>query len=544
MSDDDDLRYRLEVLKEQLEAGKIKVAAHLADGLSASLSAVRYGSDGKIDLSTVDGRIRAVALAMTYFKQREDTKGALSLRDIQAAYFESIENNFGDLFENMRMVGATPHQYASVLSQNDENVDYLYPVIFKFMDALTGFWEGAAEAASYHLQDLEVIKGVFGGDLFPVENIASTCGLYLDTIVLTDPFMNSRALFSRWDKHTAVRFFIKNAMNVLSYKELALADVEPPIVAILPFESSLDDDHRAVVAEWAKSDALVHAGKLFGRPFGSMDELSDFCKTLRTPEQVVAELADSDRLLFDTEWADSKEKQIGRALQEFAAISGANDAGSLVVAQCFGRMMQAADLITKSRSLSGTPLIEAETSWKYFNWKLEYDAVSENDVPLHMVHGLQHAGHAKLEWLGDIPPAALIEMRKQGAAEEIRSVLSEGVAEIAEAQPTGFLRTADKIVGNIEMAFANHQDNLRQLRNKNMKFWGYDIGSLIVTGGIGVAAAITSMPALALGALAADQVLDPPKIRDLPGRVRDLSRERNAVKNSPMGLLFRHRKNK
>jgi hypothetical protein len=321
-----------------------------------------------------------------------------------------------------------------------------------------------------------------------------------------------------------------------------LADVDPPIVVVLPFESSLDDDHRHSVAEWAKSDALIHAGKVFGRQFASMEEFIEFCQRLDTPEKVVNLVADPTRLLFDVDWTETKEDQIRRALKEFGSISGAHDAGSMVVAQCFGRMMQATDLIVKSRSLGGTPLIEAETSWHYFNWKLEYDSVSEDNVSLHMVRGLQQAGRGEFEWLGNIPPSALIEMRKQGAADEIRAALSEGVAEIADAEPTGFLRTADKIVGNIEGAFLKHQSTLKQLRNKNMKFWGYDIGSLIVTGGVGVAAAITSMPALALGALAADQVLDPPKIRDIPGRVRDLRGERKAIKNSPMGLLFRHRK--
>lgn len=542
MSYEDDLRERLEVLKEQLEAGKLHVAPHLLDGVRASLEAVKYGPDGKIDLASVDGRVRALALAVSSLKQRDEVKEATSLNDAQSAYFQSIENNFGELFENMLEVGATPHQYASVIGRDDENVEYLYPVISEFMEALTDFWEGAADVVSYHLQDLSVVKGVFGGDLFPVENIASTCGLYLDTIVLTDPFMNSRALFPRWEKREAVRYFIKNAMNVLSYKDLALADVQPPIVVILPFQSSYDDDQRTLVGEWAKADALVHAAKLFGRSFTSMEELAEFCQRLETSEQVVASLVDPSRLLFDVEWTDSTEAQIRRALAEFGDISDANNAGSLVAAHSFGRMMQATDLLVKSRSLGGTALIEAETSWRYFNWKLEYDApVSGDHLPLHILQGLQWAGKNEVQWIGKIPPAALIEMRKQGAVEEIRSVLTSGIDEVERTDATNFMPVGHKIVENINDAFARHQETIADLKRKKLRFWGHDVGSWIVTGAIEVGAAVAGTPLFGLASIAADQVGNAPKLRELPKHFGELKKEETKVQKSPLGLFFSQR---
>jgi hypothetical protein len=540
---DDDLQYRLELLKEQIEAGKLKVAPHLTDGVRASLAAVKYGPDGKIDLATVDGRVRSLALMVAHFKQREDVKDAASLRHVQAAYFQSIENNFGDLFRDMQEAGASPHQYAAVLSSDDENVEYLYPVISEFMGALTEFWTDASEVVSYHLQDLSAVKGVFGGDLFPVENIASTCGLYLDTIVLTDPFMNSRGLFTRWENREAVRYFVKNAMNVLSYKELALADVDPPIIAILPFESSFNKEHSDTIAEWARTDALIHAGKLFGREFSSMQELVEFCEKLDTPEMAVRELVDPSRLLFDVDWTDSTEKQIDRALKEFGTISGANNAGSLIAAQCFGRMMQATDLLVKSRSLGGTPLIEAPTSWRYFNWKLEYDApVSDDNLPLHILEGLQWAGKNEVQWLGNIPPQALIEMRQQGAVEEIRSVLTAGVEQVEETDATNFISVGRKIVENINDAFARHQEAIDEVKRKNLRFWGHDIGTWIVTGAIEVGAAVAGTPLFGLASFAASQVTDAPKLKDLPKRFKELEKERSEAQKSPLGLFFKHRK--
>lgn len=52
------LKERLKLLKEQLKAGKLKIAEGLQ--VAESLKAVRYGADGEIDLDTVDGFVRSI----------------------------------------------------------------------------------------------------------------------------------------------------------------------------------------------------------------------------------------------------------------------------------------------------------------------------------------------------------------------------------------------------------------------------------------------------------------------------------------------------
>lgn len=56
------LQRRLQILKKQFEAGKIRIA----EGLQVidSLKRVRSAADGTIDLSTVDGLVRSMALAV------------------------------------------------------------------------------------------------------------------------------------------------------------------------------------------------------------------------------------------------------------------------------------------------------------------------------------------------------------------------------------------------------------------------------------------------------------------------------------------------
>ncbi|MFS1429727.1 hypothetical protein LMH73_022050 [Vibrio splendidus] len=79
------LRRRLKILQEQFKAGKVK----LAEGLDVekSLLAVRTRPDGEIDLDTVDGLVRSMALAVTAMHDREEMKKEASLSEIQNMYF-------------------------------------------------------------------------------------------------------------------------------------------------------------------------------------------------------------------------------------------------------------------------------------------------------------------------------------------------------------------------------------------------------------------------------------------------------------------------
>lgn len=99
MSKDDDLRWRLQLLQEALDEGKVSFAEHLANDMRASLMAVRTGDDGLIDLDTVDGRVRAMALAIAGFRQRDEAKALISLKEIQQRYFDLVEHTFGDFYD-------------------------------------------------------------------------------------------------------------------------------------------------------------------------------------------------------------------------------------------------------------------------------------------------------------------------------------------------------------------------------------------------------------------------------------------------------------
>lgn len=537
------LRRRLKILQEQFKAGKVKIM----EGLDVvnSLEAVRLREDGEVDLTTVDGLVRSMALAVTAMHDREELKNEMTLSEIQTTYFSFIYTQFNEYYEEMVKHRLTPHAVSVGLTRNKDFVDDINKNIDEFLNVIYQFWESVGEIAHIHMEDMHGnIKGVFGGDLFPShnENIASKCGIYADTIILPDPFVRSKHVFENQHGEERAYYLIKHAMNILQYRELACADVNVPIVVILPDLSVIQEGERDFFHSLGKQDSLVHAGKLFGRRFDSFDELLDFAKSLDTVERAVAEIEDSSRILFDTDWTGDAGEQIKRALNNKHYNQFVKYPGVLLASQSLSRMSISNEILVKARRLNGTPIIDAPTSWQYLVWKMEYDAQrAEAELKsdgLHIIKGLNDLADKEMQWIGNIPPQALIQLRKDGALDEIRVILGAGIKDIIESNPSNFFRSRDAILENIDSAFRNHQKNLDNLISKKWKFAGKDIGSWLVVGALEVTAAVTGTPVWGLATIAADQLLEVPKLKDIPQSIRDLADENNKIKKSPVGMLF------
>lgn len=550
------VKARVLLLKQFLEKGDKKiniVNKEDAERFEDSFRKIRFDSYGDPILETVDGRIRSLALVIEQLDHQDKIKSAISLQQIQEEYFNRFEVNFNHFYMIMVEKKVSPSQVANFIAYGKQSIDHLDEVINPILKDLEEFWELVAESGYLHLEDdYDSIKAVFGGDLFPSneENIASKCGIYTDTIILPCPFIRSRQMFNVWNKQQRVFFLIKHALNILQYKELALTELDKPIVAILPDKEMMDEFAYEKISKLGEKDALYHAQKVFDREFESMEELIEFGKSLDTIEKVTNEIKDQKRVLFDTEFKDSLELQIkNQMMGESAKALRTDNPGIMVSMMGFGRMSVCNELLIKSTKVGGIPLIDAPTSWEYFKWKLEYD--SERTYPdrdfnkMHIVKGLNGLDNTKLQWLGKIPPSGLIELRKNGAINEIREILSKGIDELVLANEFDFTNTSHKVFNNLNFAFNQHQENIRKLINKKWEIAGKDFGSWLVMGSVEIASACLGTPLYGLSTVALNQIIDAPKIKDLPktvGKIKQTDKERQNLKKSPIGLMFNYKK--
>lgn len=547
------VKRRVLILRSLMEQGKMNFAETIREGLEESFSKARFDENGEPDLSTIDGRIHSIALVAEQFDHRNKMKDAISLFEIQRRYFEIIDGNFNHFYKMMIENKSTPHQIASHIAYSKKDIDFLNEPIEALLRDFEGFWELLAESGYLHLEDdTDSIKAVFGGDLFPAnnENIASKCGIYTDTIILPCPFIRSRHMFKLWDKEQRVYYLLKHALNILQYKELALIELSKPIVVILPDKEMMDEFAFKEIQKLGAIDALYHAKKIFGRDFESIDELIEFGKELDTIDKVLNEVKDKDKILFDSDFREPLKTQIQNQMNgQSKQLMGTDNPGIIVSMLGLGRMSVCNELLIKSTKVGGVPLIDAPTSWEYFKWKLQYD--SERTHPakdfsnLHTVKGLNGLANTDLSWIGKIPPKGLIELRKNGAINEIRAILSKGIDELVSADEMDFTQTSHKVFNNLNFAFNRHQDNIKDLVNKKWKIAGKDFGSWIVMGTVEIASACVGTPLYGVSTAVLNQIFDAPKIKDLPksvDKIRGIEEQKKNLSKSPLGLMFKYKR--
>lgn len=546
----EDLTYRVRLLREELEKGNIKFAPHLVDGFKSSCEKICFDENGQVILSSVDSRIRAMTLGLSHFKYRSDVKDQISLHQIQNAYFKFLEVNFGEFHRAVIEKKSDPNQVAHYFSRREDFVNNFTAALPDLMKYIYEFWESLGEAVSIYLEDEMNLKAVFGGDLFPsyTKNISSTCSLYIDTIILPCPLLRCGKLINVWTPQETTYYILKHCVNALNYKELAVS-TDFPIVAILPDYSVFKEYHQDYLKRISEIDTLKHLKVLFDRDFESLEDAFDFSSQIKTPEELLAKIKNQELLLFDAKWGGSKIEQVHRYLSEKKSISvklGGNNLGKIIVSDSFGRMSQANDLLVRSRDMMATPLIDAETSWRYFNWKLSYDSQEINDdvrgkINLHIVRALQCGVSKELTWLGNISTQDIIRIRKLDESGEIRQILSGGISELVKLNPDNFFSTSEKVICNINEALGKHQAKLKELRDKKIKFYGVDVASCLAVGGISIAASFMNPANPALAALAAglSWLGVAPSPKEVKKDFQNLIKEDKKFRESATGLFFK-----
>ncbi|QBY55490.1 hypothetical protein [Cupriavidus oxalaticus] len=546
-----DLTDRVFLLQERIERGKMHVAEHLVEGFTRSMRAIRLRPDGKVDPETVDGHVRATTLAIRAMQYRDDAKSSVSLAQIQEIYFDFLFKEFGWLFDQMQAEKVDPAQVAHAISEDSDFVKGLTESLPGFVDALREFWGSVFDPASFHLQDGTQLKAAFSGDLFPAhwENTVSTAGLYIDTIILPCPIMRIAPIVGIASDREIATALVKHMLTAMTYREIATAELDPPVALVLPNRDDIHIDDRQIIVTRATPSALKHAEYLFHRQFESVEHLQEFCGRLQTIDHVIAELKGQDRLVFDTDWGQTAREQLDHAVAEQTALLPGMDRGVVghhVLQSCVGRMAQAMGAQQNAIYFGGTPLINASTSWKYYTWLLDYQGAQEKAPgkeqarSMHVVHALAHERDNNLSWLGNVPVQAVLEIRKNGLMDEVRSLLGSGVSELIKANPNNYFRTADQVVSNLERAFAKHQTDLLEARNKKLKLFGLDVPACLAVGALGIAAAtITDNPVYGVvGAMLGQIGL--PNLKDIKSRFTEIRAEEKVRAASPTGLLFQH----
>jgi hypothetical protein len=545
--DRDELHALVMLLKDGVAAGTIK----LPEGSQTlrSLNKVRFDIDGIVDPASVDGSVRAAGYAAAMSKVRREMR-QIPLRDVQAQYFDILDQFFGKSFSEMKKYRVSPAQVANQFAEDEKFVEAFKLDLPNFVSGVREFWDYYAPVVEIHIEDLRCLKSVFGGDIFPSyqTNIASSVGLYVDTLILPDPLLRLLSFAEFTEPKKACQLVVKHSLSALGYRELALADIDPPIVVVVPDPMILDKTYADALQVASEMDLVEHASKMFGVNFSDLQDMNSFLGKFPNLDLLMGKLVEPKRFLFDADWSGPLSGQYERYVRDTQSkvlpLATASVAETTYAA-FIGRMMQTNDLLLRSARYRGTPLIDAPTSWQYLLWKYEYDSARSGAPPAAMQDiviskAITAEGKTEFGMLSGVPSEALIELRRNGAMGPLRQTFREGLSEIDLASAAALSDVAEQVIKNIDRAFDEHARELSIVASSHRKFFGLDVSRWVVGGGISVAAALAHNVGLAALAAGVPSIIGAPSMLDLRKKWKELRSQSQKLQRSPAAVLFRH----
>lgn len=472
----------------------------------------------------------------------------LRIREIQSDYFDIVDLFFGKPYSEMKRNNASAVAVAQQLVQNEGIARAFRYEGEKFAQGIREFWAEVGWEVDAYVEQIAALKGFFGGDIAPLysRNIATSVGLYLDTVLIPDPLLKLGDFVGQADPKEVLFLTAKHALNILGYRELATAEVQPPIVLVVPNHSLTEEHFLRAIDSAGALNTIEHANLLFGRRFDSPRAVLDFLDTLHTVKDVVQSLSDPSRLVIDVEWSGALEEQLERHRGEMSRVVGTTvTVPQIVWMAMHGRMMQANDLVLGSAQFRGVPLVDAPTSWQYLLWKYEYDGrLSRNDdshLDTVICRAIQTADSSNLLALSDLPVQVLIDLRKEGAMADLREVFRNGMSDITLSPESDISRVAEQVARNISSAMGDHDRRLRELSSSRKRFFGKDVSGFIVVAGVSIAAAASGNVPLQILAASLSS-LGISNVKDLLAEWKRIRATTAKLRHSPGGILFQHLK--
>ncbi|WP_019419105.1 hypothetical protein [Paenibacillus sp. OSY-SE] len=535
------LNSRIERIKKYLDQGKL----YFNDQSTIeSLMNVRLlPDDVNVNPDTVDSRVRALALAVEMMENEEELL-SIPLVETQQAYFNVLDTFFGNAFKQMKKKGYNPQQVATLLSKDEKIVRSFAEEREAFKKGLHDLWQYYLPIIQAHLKRLNGVVSIYGGDIFPsyTGNIARSAGLYVDTILVPDPMLRTTSFFDQMSPEKAFYYLAKHALNALQYKDLALAELESPIIVFVPDEKYIGESDFGDLAKQSQTDILAHLKEMFGVSFTDMDEADSFLQKIQTPEDLFQKLVNPDRMLFDTDWehltkADQFHKWEKDTSWAFNNVTGDVSIGYKVKFMVNSRMMQSNDIIDRASLYNGIPIVDAPTSWQYLLWNYEYSS----NVPNAQVKNMLISNSlTKIEYglIGNLSDTALIKLRQEHALNELREILSKGIEEISTADKTTFDEVTTGVFANIQESFSKHEKEVQELQSRNKKFWGINLTSSIVSVGLDIIAAATGNTTLGTVSAALTGFVGAPSFKEIYTEGGKLIKQTKKTKKSAVGILY------
>jgi hypothetical protein len=158
-------------------------------------------------------------------------------------------------------------------------------------------------------------------------------------------------------------------------------------------------------------------------------------------------------------WRDSK------LMKQYESLTPAE----IVMQGVCERLVPQYHLLENAEELHAHPLLSLNNHWRYFkicSEAFEGRLLKQDLLKPQTVSVIRALGMPQLQWLGNVPVSALVELRKDNQNEKFRKALSTFTGELHESRLEDIDRVSSEVSRGIASLLVEHQTDLKAIEHK------------------------------------------------------------------------------
>jgi hypothetical protein len=388
-------------------------------------------------------------------------------------YFALIDEYFGSILHHLGDDDTSHIDFGNAFSKYPIVSDLIIDSVESISEDIDSFWDKHAKIKYNDISNQDSLKCLFSGRLTPsiLSQFVKKSGLYVDTIILPDPIFNLSEF--RDQSGRAGEFWLyqllKSVSNMWNMKGLFEADLEIPIVEIIPVNVGLIPDLSvAKLYETAKGQTNRYLSQLFDQPVESADDRDKIIKMISSFESIPGLIP--DRAEAPEEYRNPEDmKEIFKSLGDTWSqhVAGNITPGDLFLLQIEGQFIRAEEHKYFCEYMNAEPIYDLELPWHFFNMsspRIDLDTAISNVLV-----------KEQFDWVTNISTESLVRLREEHELEYMRQVLRRGITSLKARKKGNLLSVAEEVETNFQEALSQQAAEKQQIQEKINTFEKRDV---------------------------------------------------------------------
>lgn len=335
-------------------------------------------------------------------------------------------------------------------------------------DAISSFWNQNSAFVKAHIQQQTGLKCFYSGDISPLslEDFVKRTGLYVDTIIIPDPFFNISVVMKPAIRKRKfyLEKLIRHVFNVWRMKDLILADTKYKILVLYPASIALiSKEKRESLVTAAELKFVTYMGNLFEREFSGTEELKQFLMNINRGDELSRKIKRPAILPNQFKSPENLEKNMKRMATIRQSFTGTkfSSVGESFFFYIDSQFVRVEEHKYYCNGFQAEPIYDYELPWFFLNYDM-----GGQDIDAAIMNALQRE---QFVWIGNVPLSAIKVLREQDKMEYMRSVLRNGILSITTKKDQNLSLVINQLQDNFQEAFRKQKLEQELLQSEVQK---------------------------------------------------------------------------